>query len=56
MTDDDYGRPTEAQLIAYRFDLAEIRRMQRTQDEAEAFYRRLARQRIRFILNRLVRR
>lgn len=48
--------PDADALIAYRFDLAEIRRMQRTQGEAGALMRRLARQRVRFILNRLARR
>lgn len=51
---DNYGRPTDEQIYAYRFALAEIRRMQRTQDEAQALYRRLARQRVRFILRRLI--
>ena len=52
----EYGRPTDDQIRVYRFDLAEIRRMQRSQVETESLYRRLARQRIRFIINRLVRR
>lgn len=52
----DYGRPTEAQITAYRFDLAALKRLTRTQAETESLYRRLARQRIRFILGRLVRR
>lgn len=42
------------QVVAYRWDVAEIKRMNRTQDEAQSLYRRLARQRVRFILNRLV--
>lgn len=42
--------------IAYRWDLAEIRRMQRAEADVAAQRRRLARQRVRFILNRLVRR
>jgi hypothetical protein len=33
---------------------AESKRMQRTTRETKALYRRLARQRVRFILNRLV--
>jgi hypothetical protein len=53
MTD---GRPTDEQITAYLFDLAEIRRMQRAQDEMAELLRSLARQRVRFILNRLVRR
>lgn len=35
---------------------AEYRRMQRTDDEAQALQRRLARQRVRYILRRLVNR
>lgn len=33
---------------------AEFKRMQRTDDEAQALYRHLARQRVRFIIRRLV--
>lgn len=39
----------------YDWDCAEIRRMQRTEEETAALYLRLARQRIRAILGRLSR-
>lgn len=42
------------QALDYDWAKAEIKRMNRTQDEAQSLYRRLARQRVRFILNRLV--
>lgn len=40
----------------YCWDCADLRRMQRTDADREALYRRLARQRVRFILWRLIRR
>lgn len=53
---DDYGRPTDEQLIAYRFDLAEIKRMQRTQDETDALHQLIARNLVRRMLRRLINR
>lgn len=47
----EYSDDVQHQLIG-----AEWRRMQRTEEETAALYLRLARQRIRAILNRLVRR
>lgn len=41
------------QYVSYRWDLAEIRRMNRTPDETADLYTRLARQRVRFIIDRL---
>lgn len=41
------------QEVAYRWDLAEIKRMNRTDDEINALLRSLARQRLRYILRRL---
>jgi len=46
--------PDNDMLIAYRWDLAEIRRMQRTEEETAALYGKLARQRIRAILAALL--
>lgn len=43
------------QVWDYDWAKAEIRRMNRTQDEADALYQRVARQRVRYILSRLVR-
>lgn len=47
----EYSDHIQLELVS-----AEWRRMQRTQDEADALYRRCARFRVRFILNRLARR
>lgn len=47
----EYSTRVQVQLIG-----AEIRRMQRTDDETAILYRRLACQRVRYILGRLIRR
>lgn len=44
-----------SQYVAYKWDLAEIARMNRTDDETADLHRRLVRQRVRHILNRLSR-
>lgn len=42
--------------IAYAWGRAEAKRVQRSKRKTTGLYQRLARQRVRFILNRLVRR
>lgn len=45
--------PDADALLAYLWDLAEMRRMQRTAEEIEALRVRLARMRVRFVVGRL---
>lgn len=45
--------PTDVS-VDYRWDLAEIKRLNRTADEVRALHERLVRQRVRFIVARLV--
>lgn len=47
--------PDADALVAYLWDLAEMRRMQRTAEEVEALRVRLARIRTRFLVGRLER-
>lgn len=44
-----------SEYVAWRWDLAEIARLNRTADETADLHRKLARQRVRHILNRLCR-